>query len=265
MTGSFTGPAAAARALFAVTRRPGPVLAERRAPGATLPTVPLAGGELSYPEVAGVLFEAYADELPAPRVRALLAALSGAVARLERSDITRAISVLTSIDLAEFPELADCWALAHRLCVAFWYEHASARPMTAGEVGVCLYLAGVATHRRLAHIRAGRPVLLPAGAIGQGAALLPARVVVALGAELASEFTPTPALGGSRPGTGPGWLYRQLLPDTARRAACFRLARASGDHPAPLLARPRSGGLLLGATPPTAPPTGRPRPVREGW
>ncbi len=250
-----------ARALFAAHgRRQGPALAERRAPDATLPTVPLAWGELSYPEVAGVLFEAYADELPAPQVGTLLAAISG-VGRLERSDITRAISVLTSMDLQEFPELADCWALAHRLCVAFWYEHASARPMTAGEVAVCLYLSDLATGP-LATTGPERPVLLPAGSVRTAAEQLPARVLVELGATMTAQLDPAHA-GTDR--CAPGWLFRQLLPDTARRAACFCAALATGDRPMPLLVRPHSGGLLIGATPPPAEATGLPRPIRQGW
>lgn len=132
-----------ALALFAsvTTHQPSaPPLSPRKAPEALLPTVPAAQGELTYPEVATAVFEAHGEMLPDQRAGALLTSLSASVRALGLDHIRREVANFTALETEEFPEVAECWYAAYRLCLAFWYHHAAARTLTVGEVAACLYL-----------------------------------------------------------------------------------------------------------------------------
>ncbi|MDT0268314.1 hypothetical protein RM844_18695 [Streptomyces sp. DSM 44915] len=272
---------------------PAPVLRPRVASSAALPTVPVPGGELTGRQVAAVLFEAGVEELYQPRLAILLAALADTYGRVNPGELAQATEGFMGLDVEEFPEVAVCWQAAYRLCLAFWYHRAVARPMTAGEVAACLYLAGAEPTRRATTTGTTMPApILGAATVARTAHTLPTRLLIGLGRAFADEFAPDPWFDGSGPGSadssesGPAagsglgsgsgsgqgsaggsgdstWLYRQLMPQTDRRARCFTIGADSARWRLPLIVRPENGPLTLGATAPEA--LMPERMIREGW
>lgn len=219
------------------------VLWHRLMPGALLPTVPVLGRELTYPEVASALFEAWADQFADVRFGPLAGAVTWAVRELGLEEIQDGVGLVTDFDTEECPEAAECQYAAYRLCLAHWYSRATSRPLSAGEAAVCLYLGH------------------PGGPAG-GPLPVPPAVLVELGEASAVEFADRnrPAVDG---------LYGELMPSRARRASCWQRAVRGTARVFPLLVRPDtgigSGHLVYGAVPPPPPVPGRARPAREGW
>ncbi|MCE7081558.1 hypothetical protein [Streptomyces sp. ST2-7A] len=216
------------------------VLTHRVLPGALLPTVPLLGVELTYPEVGTALFESCAEMLPDHRFGPLTGAVTNALLTFGVDGIRETVAVFTDLEDEEFPEVAACRYAAYRLCLAHWYARATTRPMSAGEATVCLYLATDG----------------PAA----GAPPLPAPVLAEVGEMVTVEFA------DRRHPADPTGLYRSLLPDATRRASCWSRALYGTHRTFPLMVRPDGGGpVTYGTTPPPPPSTAPDRPVREGW
>uniref|UniRef100_UPI00211AAF00 hypothetical protein n=1 Tax=Streptomyces scabiei TaxID=1930 RepID=UPI00211AAF00 len=232
---------------------------ERRRAGEDFPTVPAAGLEWSPVEVAAALFEAGADaELgeTVPSTDTLYAVLRESAGALGPAGVAEVTAIFTTLDPAEFFEVAYCRRYAYRLALSLWYEGARARPMTVGEAAVALYLSDAYRH----HIDPAtfrRTPLLVSRAIRQGAALVPVETLTRLGAAMGWEFVPaltcvtSGVTAASRQGvTGGDWLYRQALPDYHRRRFCFDLMRVDTRQPSPLIVRLDGGAYAVGATPP---------------
>ncbi|MFD0211990.1 hypothetical protein ACFVH9_23505 [Streptomyces hirsutus] len=252
---------------------------ERRRAAETFPPVPIRGLELTMGEVAAALFETGADELtlPVPDTDTLYDALNGAVRMLGPAGIAEVIDHFAALDADEFPEVGACRQFAYRLVLSFWYEGARARPMTACEAAVALYLSPAYRHHQVDAVTVRRAPLLVSRAIRQGAALVPVETLMRLGEAMGREFA-APALtcvtpgvtGASRPGVtavtpGRDWLYRQALPDWHRRRFCFDLMRADTRQPSPLIVRLDGGGYVVGATPPAGPDGTWRRALRAEW
>jgi hypothetical protein len=226
---------------LSVMPRPARVLTHRLLPGALLPTVPVVGLELTYPQVASALFEAWAEQLADMRFGSLMGAVTWALREIGLEEIQDGVRLVTDFDTEEFPEAAECQYAAYRLCLAHWYLRATCRPLSAGETAVCLYLGHSGTDE-------------DAG----GSLRLPASVLVELGEAFAAEFADRTTPHSER--------YRRLFPNRARRASCWQRALRGTHRAFPLLVRPDTGaGLVYGQVPPPPPVPGTARPVREGW
>ncbi|MFF4363687.1 hypothetical protein [Streptomyces sp. NPDC001604] len=244
---------------------PAPVVSlaemDRRREGDDFPTVPVSGLELTPAEAAAALFETAAEDLalPVPSTDALHAALTAAVNTLGPAGIADITPTFAGLPADEFPEVAQCRKFAYRLALSFWYEGARSRPMTAGEVGVAIYLSSL-TRYRMADFRdlPGRKLLL-ARAIHEGVTAVPTETLVRLGKVMSGE------LGGVDRDRGQEWLYKQALPDYHRRRFAFDLVQWNREQPAPLIVRPDAGGYLVGLTPPPGPDGKWARPMRAEW
>ncbi|QFR02989.1 hypothetical protein F9278_33760 [Streptomyces phaeolivaceus] len=222
------------------------------------------------------MFETGADELavPVPDTDTLYGVLHGAVRTLGPAGIANVLGTFEELDGAEFFEVAYCRRFAYRLALSFWYEGARARPMTAGEAAVALYLSDAYRHHHIDPATFRRTPLLVSRAIRQGAALVPVETLMRLGAAMVREFavtavTPpvTPvATQVDAPSTpGRDWLYRQALPDYHRRRFCFDLMRFDARQPSPLIVRLDGGAYAVGATPPAGPDGTWARTLRAEW
>jgi hypothetical protein len=245
-----------ARALLSAVPADPSGLAAQRAPGAPIPPLRIAGRLLSREHTAAALFDAYADEhgLPGITTDALFGIARTSAERLGPEGMAEAVEIFTSLDPVEFWEVADCRWLAYRLHLSFWYPHARTRPTTVGEAAAALCLSD---WRRCAGADRSDPRALSL-AIRQGAAHVPATVLMTLGAALTGECA------GQGP-QAPGWLRDRLLPDHARRRAAFTLVRTRPKVPTPVIVRPDSGGYALGATPPPGPGNLWARSIRAEW
>ncbi|MGW2784241.1 hypothetical protein ACWC3X_23740 [Streptomyces populi] len=237
---------------------------DRRPAGEDLPTIPILGLELTAGEAAAALFETAADELsvPVPDTDTLYDALNGAVRTLGPAGIAGVTPTFEELDAdpVEWPEVAACRRFAYRLALSFWYEGARSRPMTAGEVGVALYLSGLDRYRMAEFRELPRRKLLVSRAIHEGVTAVPTETLIRLGAVMAGEFGRTADRDRDRE-----WLYKQALPDYHRRRFAFDLVRWDRSQPAPLIVRPDTGGYLVGLTPPAAPDGLWLRSARTEW
>ncbi|WP_236067857.1 hypothetical protein [Streptomyces brasiliscabiei] len=265
---------------------------ERRRAGEDFPTVPAAGLEWSPGEVAAALFEAGADaELgeTVPSTDTVYGVLRESAGALGPAGIAEVTAIFTTLDPVEFFEVAYCQRYAYRLALSLWYEGARARPMTAGEAAVALYLSDAYRHHHIDPATFRRTPLLVSRAIRQGAATVPVETLMRLGAAMVREFAVTavtpPVTPGvtpvvtqvnavdapSTPGTvttlpaGRDWLYRQALPDYHRRRFCFDLMRFDARQPSPLIVRLDGGAYAVGATPPPGPDGTWARTIRAEW
>ncbi|WP_258544173.1 hypothetical protein [Streptomyces ipomoeae] len=265
---------------------------ERRRDGEEFPTVPAAGLEWSPVEVAAALFEAGADaELgeAVPSTDTLYAVLRESAKVLGPVGVAEVTAVFTTLDPVEFFEVAACQRYAYRLALSLWYEGARARPMTAGEAAVALYLSDAYRHHHVDPATFRRAPLLVSRAVRQGAAVVPVETLVRLGEAMVREFTAparvTGVTGGVTPvvtqvdaldapstpdgvtavTAGRDWLYRQALPDYHRRRFCFDLMRVDARQPSPLIVRLDGGGYAVGATPPPGPDGTWARTLRAEW
>ncbi|MDX3757238.1 hypothetical protein [Streptomyces sp. AK02-04a] len=236
---------------------------DRRPAGEDFPTIPVAGLGLTVGEAAAALFETAAEDLalPVPSTDALYVALTAAVNTLGPAGIADITPTFEGLDAdpVEFPEVATCRRFAYRLALSFWYDQARSRPMTAGEVGVAVYLSSL-NRCRMDDFRQLRDrKLLLARAIHEGATAVPAETLIRLGKVMSGE------LGGVDRDRSREWLYKQALPDYLRRLFAFNLVQFNRSQPAPLIVRPDSGGYLVGLTPPPGPDGQWLRPVRAEW
>lgn len=236
---------------------------DRRRAGDALPTIPVAGLELTPGEAAAALFETAAEDLalPVPSTDALYDALNGAVRVLGPVGIAEHTPTFEGLCAEEFPEVRDCRRFAYRLALSFWYQDARSRPMTAGEVAVAVYLSSLNRHRRDQFLTPPRRKLLLARAIHEGATAVPTETLIRLGKAMAAELR---GPGHDRE-KGRDWLYKQALPDYHRRRFAFDVTELHRSQPAPLIVRPDSGGYLIGLTPPAGPDGIWQRPNRAEW
>lgn len=236
---------------------------DRRREGEDFPTIPIRGVELTVNEAAAALFETAADELavPVPDTDTLYDALNGAVRTLGPAGIAEVTDTFAGLDAdpVEFPEVRDCRRFAYRLALSFWYERARSRPMTAGEVGVAIYLSGLKRYRQADFRELPRRKLLVARAIHEGVTSVPTESLIRLGAVMSGE------LSGFDRDRDREWLYKQALPDYHRRRFAYDLVQWNREQPAPLIVRPDSGGYLVGLTPPPGPDGQWLRPMRAEW
>ncbi|MER6073592.1 hypothetical protein ABT187_33070 [Streptomyces sp. NPDC001817] len=234
---------------------------DRRPAGADFPTIPIRGLELTVTEAAAALFETAADELavPVPETDVLYDALNGAVRTLGPAGIAEVVSTFEGLPSDEFSEVAACRRFAYRLALSFWYEGARSRPMTAGEVGVAIYLSSLHRYRSADFRELPRRKLMLARAIHEGVTAVPTETLIRLGAVMSGE------LGGIDRDRSREWLYKQALPDYHRRRFAFDLVQWDRSQPAPLIVRPDSGGYLVGLTPPAGPDGKWLRPMRAEW
>ncbi|MEU9158459.1 hypothetical protein AB0D59_50045 [Streptomyces sp. NPDC048417] len=235
---------------------------DRRPAGEDFPTIPILGLELTVTEAAAALFETAADELavPVPDTDTLYDALNGAVRTLGPAGIAGITPTFEDLPAGEFPEVADCRRFAYRLALSFWYQGARSRPMTAGEVGVAIYLSSLDRYRMAQFRELPRRKLLVARAIHEGVTAVPTETLIRLGAVMSGEFGRTADRDRDRE-----WLYKQALPDYHRRRFAFDLVRWDRSQPAPLIVRPDAGGYLVGLTPPPAPDGLWLRSARTEW
>jgi hypothetical protein len=250
--------AARTRALLsAVPAGPAPAaLTERRGPWQAFPSLPVGGTALTREETAAALFEAETDcyGMPGLTTDTLYEITGRQVRSMTPDDLAALTDDFAALDSGEFPEVGQCRWYAYRLHLSFWYLAARARPMTTGEAAAALHLSDWQR-------AAGRG---PAGPrelgrwVRQGAARVPATVLMTLGTALTAEHARTgPQV--------PAWLHERLLPGYARRRACFHLIRSDARVPAPLIVRPDAGGYAVGTTPPAGPGNVWARPLRAGW
>ncbi|GAA0668634.1 hypothetical protein GCM10009535_55670 [Streptomyces thermocarboxydovorans] len=241
--------------VFSLTER------DRRREGEDLPTIPVMGYELTANEAAAALFETAADELavPVPDTDTLYDALNGAVRTLGPAGIAQVTEQFEGLPAEEFFEVADCRRFAYRLALSFWYAGARSRPMTAGEIGVAVYLSSLNRYRMADFRELPRRKLLLARAIHEGVTAVPTETLIRLGAVMSGE------LGGLDRDRDREWLYKQALPDYHRRRFAFDLVRWNREQPAPLIVRPDSGGYLVGLTPPPGPDGKWLRTMRAEW
>ncbi|WP_406124992.1 hypothetical protein [Streptomyces sp. NBC_00989] len=236
---------------------------DRRREGDDFPTVPVAGLELTPNEVAAALFETGADNLalPVPSNDALYAALTAAVNTLGPAGIAEVTDTFESLDAdpVEWPEVAACRRFAYRLALSFWYEGARSRPMTAGEVGVAVYLSSLDRYRMDDFRQLPLRKMLLGRAIHEGVTAVPTETLIRLGAVMSGE------LGGTDRDRDREWLYKQALPNYLRRLFAFNLVQWNREQPAPLIVRLDGGGYLVGLTPPAGPDGMWQRPVRAEW
>ncbi|MEU6535730.1 hypothetical protein [Streptomyces sp. NPDC047000] len=253
-------------ALYAqVQSAPVPVVSlsemDRRRYGDDFPTIPVSGLELTPAEAAAALFETAAEDLalPVPSTDALYVALTAAVNTLGPAGIADITPTFEGLGGDEFPEVAECRRFAYRLALSFWYAGARSRPMTAGEVGVAVYLSSLDRYRSAVFRELPRRKLMLARAIHEGVTAVPTETLIRLGAVMSGE------LGGADRDRDREWLYRQALPDYHRRRFAFDLIRWERSQPAPLIVRPDTGGYLIGLTPPPGPDGRWLRPARAEW
>uniref|UniRef100_A0AAU2A4S2 Uncharacterized protein n=1 Tax=Streptomyces sp. NBC_00093 TaxID=2975649 RepID=A0AAU2A4S2_9ACTN len=255
-------------ALYAqVAPAPAPVVSltemDRRPAGADFPTIPVAGLELTPSEAAAALFETAAEDLalPVPSTDALYMLLTAAVNTLGPAGIANITPTFETLDAdpVEWPEVRYCREFAYRLALSFWYAGARSRPMTAGEVGVAIYLSSL-TRYRMADFRhlPGRKLML-SRAIHEGVTAVPTETLIRLGRVMGGE------LGDADRDRDREWLYKQALPDYHRRRFAFDLVRWDRSQPAPLIVRPDTGGYTIGLTPPPGADGKWLRPVRAEW
>ncbi|MEV7325296.1 hypothetical protein [Streptomyces sp. NPDC093970] len=235
---------------------------DRRPAGEDFPTIPIMGLELTVTEAAAALFETAADELavPVPDTDTLYDALNGAVRTLGPAGIAGITPTFEGLPAGEFSEVAHCRRFAYRLALSFWYEGARSRPMTAGEVGVAIYLSSLDRYRMAEFQELPRRKLMLARAIHEGVTAVPTETLIRLGAFMSGEFGRTADRDRDRE-----WLYKQALPDYHRRRFAFDLVRWDRSQPAPLIVRPDAGGYLVGLTPPPAPDGLWLRSARTEW
>jgi hypothetical protein len=259
---------AALDALYAqVKPAPVPVVSlvemDRRREGEDFPTIPVGGLELTPGEAAGALFETAAEDLalPVPSTDALYMALTAAVNTLGPAGIADITPTFENLDAdpVEWPEVRDCRQFAYRLALSFWYAGARSRPMTAGEVGVAIYLSSLNRYRMADFRDLPRRKLMLARAIHEGVTAVPTETLIRLGKVMSGE------LGGVDRERDREWLYKQALPDYHRRRFAFDLVQWNREQPAPLIVRPDSGGYLVGLTPPPGPDGKWLRPMRAEW
>ncbi|MFF0091480.1 hypothetical protein ACFYSF_16190 [Streptomyces canus] len=234
---------------------------DRRPAGEDFPTIPVNGLELTIGEVAAALFETAADDLavPVPSTDALYAALTAAVRQLGPAGIAEVTEQFEGLPSSEFFEVKECRQFAYRLALSFWYEGARSRPMSAGEVGVAIYLSGMDRYRQADFHGLPHRKLMLARAIHEGVTAVPTETLIRLGAVMSGE------LGGADRDRSGEWLYKQALPDYHRRRFAFDLVQWNREQPAPLIVRPDSGGYLVGLTPPPGPDGKWQRPMRAEW
>ncbi|WP_329036138.1 hypothetical protein OIE71_24700 [Streptomyces sp. NBC_01725] len=260
--------AAAVDALFAqVTAGPTPVVClaelDRRPEGEDFPTVPVGALELDVNEVAAALFESETDAfaVPVPSTDTLYKALKASVATLGPAGLVDVSRTFEGLPEDEFPEVRACRTFAYRLALSFWYEGARARPMTAGELGVALYLSDLHRYLRDAWYQVPRRELMLSRALHQGVTAVPTESLIRLGAVMSAELA-GPAKERQRERE---WLYKQALPDYHRRRFCFDAIRGMRVQPAPLIVRFDSGGYTIGLTPPPGPGGMWQRSTRAEW
>lgn len=234
---------------------------DRRREGEDFPSIPVDGLELTVSEAAAALFETAADDLavPVPSTDALYAALTAAVRQLGPAGIAEVSETFEGLPSAEFFEVKECRHFAYRLALSFWYEGARARAMSAGEVGVAIYLSSLNRYRMADFRELPRRKLILARAIHEGVTAVPTESLIRLGAVMSGE------LGGVDRDRDREWLYKQALPDYHRRRFAFDLVQWNREQPAPLIVRPDSGGYLVGLTPPPGPDGKWQRPMRAEW
>ncbi|TQE33585.1 hypothetical protein Sipo7851_20270 [Streptomyces ipomoeae] len=238
------------------------------------------------------MFEAGADDEFAgtvPSTDTLYGVLRESVGELGPAGLATVADTFAGLDPVEFFEVADCRRFAYRLALSLWYEGARARPMTAGEAAVALYLSDAYRHHHIDPATFRRAPLLVSRAVRQGAAVVPVETLMRLGEAMVREFAAparvTGVTGGVTPvvtqvdaldapstpdgvtAVAPGrdWLYRQALPDYHRRRFCFDLMRVDARQPSPLIVRLDGGGYVVGATPPPGPDGTWARTLRAGW
>ncbi|MFK0142085.1 hypothetical protein [Streptomyces murinus] len=234
---------------------------DRRRAGEDFPSIPVLGLELTVSEAAAALFETAADELavPVPDTDTLYEALKGAVRTLGPAGIADVVGTFEGLHGGEFLEVNACRRFAYRLALSFWYEGARSRPMTAGEVGVAIYLSGMRRYRSADFRELPRRKLMLARAIHEGVTAVPTETLIRLGKVMDGE------LGGVDRDRSREWLYKQALPDYHRRRFAFDLVQWDRSQPAPLIVRPDTGGYLVGLTPPAGPDGRWLRPVGAEW
>jgi hypothetical protein len=186
-------------------------------------------------------------------------ALTAAVNTLGPAGIADITPTFEGLPAGEFPEVAECRRFAYRLALSFWYEGARSRPMTAGEVGVAIYLSGLTRYRMADFCELPRRKLLLARAIHEGVTAVPTETLIRLGKVMCGE------LAGFERDRDREWLYKQALPDYHRRRFAFHLVQWDRAQPAPLIVRPDGGGYLVGLTPPAGPDGKWQRPMRAEW
>ncbi|MGK5629250.1 hypothetical protein [Streptomyces sp. URMC 123] len=254
------------QALFAhVTPEAAPIvslpLLDRRRDGEDFPTIPVDGLELSVNETAAALFETCADDfaIPVPDTDTLHVALAAAVRTLGPAGVAEVTGTFAGLDAHEFPEVRDCRRFAYRLALSFWYAGARARPMTAGEAAVALYLSDLHRYRQADFHKLPRWPLLLSRALHQGVTQVPTETLIRLGKTMVGE------LRGVDRDRQREWLYKQALPDYHRRRFCFDLICFDTRQPTPLIVRPDAGDYLIGLTPPAGPDRRWLRPMRAEW
>ncbi|MFJ6460003.1 hypothetical protein ACIQM0_02880 [Streptomyces sp. NPDC091387] len=253
----MNAPAMHTAALFArVPSRPHGALVAR-ASGAGPLSVPVAGGELCREETAAALFEVYTDEHAVPGITTdtLYALLNTSVADLGPAGLVQCTDAFSGLDAVEFPEVGVCRWYAYRLALSFRYQGARSRPMTAGEAAA-LALSGYAHTLGASRLDPRRL----ARQIRDGAARVPAAVLIQLGRAVAADLAHIPD-----PGNSGSWLYRRLLPDRQRTRHCFDLIRSNVPVPLPLVVRTDDGAFQIGAAPPPGPGNRWARPLRAQW
>ncbi|WP_255951005.1 hypothetical protein [Streptomyces odontomachi] len=237
---------------------------DRRRAGEDYPTVPVNGMELDLTETAAALFEHYTDEHEGgwPTTDTLYAALTEAVRTLGPAGIAETTQTFAELPADEFFEVAHCHRFAYRLALSFWYRGARCRPMSAGEAAVAVYLSSLQRYRWDDFYALPHHQLLLARALHEGAASVPADVLIRLGKVMAGEQ------GGVDRDRSKEWLYKQVLPDYHRRRFAFNLVRTAPKNrkqPTPLVVRLDGGGYVLGLTPPPAPDGDYLLPMGVAW
>ncbi|MEU6964111.1 hypothetical protein [Streptomyces chrestomyceticus] len=128
---------------------------DRRRPGEAYPRIPAGWVELTRAQAAAALFESFTEDAAYRRRHRhtdaeLCAILADTTDTLGARDLDRIAREFTHLDLTDpnNGDVVECWELAHRLTVAYWFTNAHTRPMNRYEVAVALYLAGDRLPRR---------------------------------------------------------------------------------------------------------------------
>ncbi|QNE79139.1 hypothetical protein F0344_08875 [Streptomyces finlayi] len=204
------------------------------------------------------MFEVYSDEYAVPGIStdALYALLGTAMTELGPAGLVETTDAFSGLDSVEFPEVGACRWYAYRLAVSFSYEGARSRCMTAGEAAAGLALSGYARNPGAGRLDA-RSL---ARQVREGAARVPAAVLVRLGRAVSEDLARIPDPQGSG-----AWLHRRLLPDRQHTRHCFDLIRSNVPVPLPLVVRTDDGTYQIGAAPPPGPGNRWARPLRAQW
>ncbi|AQW53409.1 hypothetical protein ACIQPP_01910 [Streptomyces violaceusniger] len=218
-------------------------LVERRRAGEVFPRVPFGPHELTREQVATALFLDGAKLSKLPDNWELLNVLAFAV---NDYGVAGLDARLPELDARSDTEAHTAWAYAYRLCLAHWYENATAVLVSPSVMTAALYASDLAVQRDKSAL--GKAAELD-GHMAEGIARIGTDRAVELAEAVKLEFGYERVSVEYLPDE-----YREAMPDRRRRKHCYRVAVNRQMHGMrPLLVHLDNGHHAIGITPPECP------------